>query len=94
MFGVMEVMIIGICIGYALRSQKKIQPVIGRIHHLYIIFLLLFFMGISIGNNKEIIHNLGGLGLQAIIIAVASTTGSVLLAWLLFRTLFNKHNRP
>ncbi|MFQ7040311.1 MAG: LysO family transporter [Barnesiella sp.] len=61
---------------------------------LYIIFLLLFFMGISIGNNKEIIHNLGGLGLQAIIIAVASTTGSVLLAWLLFRTLFNKHNRP
>ncbi|MFR0835293.1 MAG: hypothetical protein ACLSG8_03040 [Barnesiella sp.] len=54
----------------------------------------MFFMGISIGNNKEIIHNLGGLGLQAIIIAVASTTGSVLLAWLLFRTLFNKHNRP
>ena len=93
MFGVMGVMIIGICIGYALRSQKKIQPVIGRIT-LYTIFLLLFFMGISIGNNKEIIHNLGGLGLQAIIIAVASTTGSVLLAWLLFRTLFNKHNRP
>lgn len=92
MFGVMGVMIIGICIGYALRSQKKIQPLIGKIT-LYIIFFLLFFMGISIGNNEEIINNLGGLGIQAIIISVAGTGGSVLFAWLLFRTLFNKHGR-
>lgn len=42
------------------------------------IWLLLFVMGIGVGNNSTIIANLHTLGLWALLIAVGATAGSIL----------------
>ena len=62
---------------------------------MWIIFLLLFAMGLSTGHNPEIMNNLSGLGAKAILIGIISTCGSILAATLLYYYIFkgNKKSR-
>ena len=92
MFIVMAVMVAGIIIGHLLRKKKAIFPIIGKIN-MWIIFLLLFTMGLSTGHNQEIMNNLTGLGAKAIIIGIISTCGSILAATLLYHYLFKDSNK-
>ena len=55
MFGVMLIMLCGILVGYLLRDRKAIPAIVSKAS-LYIIFLLLFIMGVSIGSNPQVIH--------------------------------------
>ena len=87
MFIVMAVMVSGIILGHLLGKKKAIFPIIGKIN-MWIIFLLLFTMGLSTGHNQEIMNNLTGLGAKAIIIGIVSTCGSILAATLLYHYLF------
>ena len=82
MFGVMIVMLSGVLIGYILRNIRAI----------YIIFLLLFVMGLSVGSNPQVIQGLGTLGLLGIAISVVSIAGSVFLSWIVYRHLFKKED--
>lgn len=91
MFNVMGFMIAGIFIGYFLRQHKKLFKMIGKLN-LWIIFLLLFCMGLSIGNNKSIIQSLDRFGTTAIIIGIAATIGSVLLSIPLYKFLFKRQS--
>ena len=50
MFGVMIVMLSGVLIGYILRNIRAIPALVSKIN-IYIIFLLLFVMGLSVGSN-------------------------------------------
>ena len=52
------------------------------------IFRFLFSLGISVGNNREIICNLPALGGQALWLAFAGTLGSVWGAWIVYRNFF------
>ena len=54
------------------------------------IYLLVFMLGISVGTNKEVIENLGKIGYEAVVIAIASITFSVLFSALLFKVLFKQ----
>ena len=88
MFIVMAVMVAAkSVVGHLLRKKKAIFPIIGKIN-MWIIFLLLFTMGLSTGHNQEIMNNLTGLGAKAIIIGIISTCGSILAATLLYHYLF------
>ncbi len=60
MFGVMIVMLSGILIGYILRNIRAIPALVSKIN-IYIIFLLLFVMGLSVGSNPQVIQGLGTL---------------------------------
>lgn len=44
--------------------------------------LLLFFMGAKIGADREIMNNLGIMGLEALVYAAAAIAGSLLVVWL------------
>lgn len=79
MFTVIGIMFGGIAIGYAMRSCDWLQKLGKPIS--YTILLLLFLLGISVGSNKAIVENLGTLGGEAFLIALAGTAGSVLAAW-------------
>lgn len=57
------------------------------------VYLLLFLLGISVGSNREVIGNLGKIGLEAIIIAVFSIAGSVVLSMFLARRLFRRNEK-
>ena len=89
MFGVMIVMLSGVLIGYILRNIRAIPALVSKI---YIIFLLLFVMGLSVGSNPQVIQGLGTLGLLGIAISVVSIAGSVFLSWIVYRHLFKKED--
>ena len=79
MFGVMIVMLSGVLIGYILRNIRAIPALVSKIN-IYIIFLLLFVMGLSVGSNPKVIQGLGRFGLLGIAISVVSIAGSVFLS--------------
>ena len=89
MYIVIGIMFAGIALGYVFRRIAILQKLSRPIN--YTILALLFFLGFSVGGNSEIINNLPLLGGQALIIAFAGTLGSVLAAWLVYRTFFRKN---
>ena len=91
MFGVMIVMLSGVLIGYILRNIRAIPALVSKIN-IYIIFLLLFVMGLSVGSTPQVIQGLGTLGLLGIAISVVSIAGSVFLSWIVYRHLFKKED--
>ena len=81
MFTVLLCMFAGIAVGWLLRNRdcgwaSKTVTVL--------IWALLFLLGVEVGGDKKIISALPSLGLEALVIAVLSTVGSCLLAWVLW----------
>jgi len=54
------------------------------------IFLLLFFLGVSVGMNEEVVSNFQNIGLQAFLLTVLGTLGSVVVTWLFYLLFFRK----
>ena len=81
----------GIAVGYLFRRVEWLQRIGTPIS--YTILLLLFLLGISVGSNEAIISQLSRLGGQALLIAVATTTGSVLAAWGVYQLFFKERRR-
>lgn len=91
MFTVIGIMFGGIAVGYLFRRVEWLQRI--GIPISYTILLLLFLLGISVGSNEAIISQLSRLGGQALLIAVATTTGSVLAAWGVYQLFFKERRR-
>ena len=91
MFTIIGLMFGGIAVGYWFRRVGLLQKISKSIF--YTILLLLFFLGISVGANETIMNNLDTLGVEALSIAVAATTGSVLTAWAVYVFFFKKKER-
>ncbi len=74
-------------IGYALRCWpcKWVGAILG-----YILWLLLFLLGVDVGRNPELIRSLGTLGLQASLAAILTVLGSSIAALLFWRSLQSK----
>ena len=87
MISILLILTSGILIGLLLISKPKLHLIINHLLN-WSIYLLLFFLGISVGTNQEVLSNLSKLGYQAISIAVASITGSVILSKILFKIIF------
>ena len=82
MFIVIAIMFIGIGTGYLLRHQPL--PWIQKFITL-LIWLLLFLLGIEVGQNENVIRSLPTLGLEALIIAIACISGSCIFAQILWK---------
>jgi len=82
MFTVIGIMFIGIGFGYLLRRQSLswINKTI-----IALIWLLLFLLGIEVGQNEQIIRSLPSLGMEAFTIAIVCVLGSCLAAWGLWK---------
>ena len=74
-------------LGYLLRKRdlKKIHQLITLL-----IWLLLFILGIEVGSNEQIIKGLHTIGLEAVILTLGGTLGSVIAAWALWRALYKR----
>ncbi|MBR5686017.1 MAG: LysO family transporter [Muribaculaceae bacterium] len=79
---IVAIMFCGIAVGYLLRNHnlRLIPQAI-----ILLIWLLLFFLGVEVGENPRIIAGLKDLGLEAVWLSVMGIVGSVLLAWALWR---------
>ena len=84
MFIIIGIMLSGMLIGYLLRSKR-----LTWIHKIitFLIWLLLFLLGIDVGDNKAIMNGLHTLGLEALT-TLAAVIGSTLLAWGLWYLLY------
>lgn len=82
MFTVIGIMFIGIGLGYLLRRQSLswINKAITAL-----IWLLLFLLGIEVGQNERIIRSLPTLGVEAFVIAIVCVLGSCVAAWGLWK---------
>lgn len=88
MFTVLGLMFCGIFAGYVLRKVQYLQYLSQGIS--ITIYLLLFFLGISVGANKEVISNLPSLGGNALFISSMAVIGSCLAAKLVYILFFKR----
>ncbi|MBQ4055579.1 MAG: LysO family transporter [Bacteroidaceae bacterium] len=82
MLTVIGIMFAGIALGYLGRRQS--MPWIGKVITA-LIWLLLFLLGIEVGQNEQLIRSLPTLGLEAFGIATICVLGSCLAAWALWK---------
>lgn len=88
MFTVLGLMFCGIFAGYILRKVRYMQHLPKGIS--ITIYLLLFFLGISVGANKEVISNLPSLGGNALFISTMAVAGSCIAAKLVYLLFFKR----
>ena len=55
----------------------------------WLIWLLLFLLGIEVGSNEMIVRSLPTLGVEALLLSSTATLGCCVLAWILWRVLKN-----
>ena len=69
--------IIGIGLGAVLRRRQAMRPWADGLTR-GVVCALMLVLGISVGSNPEVMQNLAGLGLQALVLTVGATAGSIL----------------
>ncbi|MGN1354563.1 MAG: LysO family transporter [Alloprevotella sp.] len=81
MLTVFFIMLLGVGLGYVFGRRLAwvrhgVLPLIG---------LLLFLLGMEVGGDERIMSSWGTIGMDAVVITLAATGGSVVAAWLLWR---------
>ncbi len=71
----------GISIGYLLRHKGL--KAMDRIVTVWIC-ILLFLIGIEVGGNEQLLKHLHLLGYKALVVAIATTMGAILMSALLW----------
>lgn len=89
MLKIVAIMLGGMAVGFMLRRRR--MPWITAVITV-LIWLLLFFLGVDVGENEKIICGLRDLGLEALFLAFAGIAGSVLTAWGLWVIVQKKGN--
>ncbi|WP_052345234.1 LysO family transporter [Alkaliflexus imshenetskii] len=73
---VLGLFLVGIIVGRMLLGKPKIHHICNRLM-MWAVYVLLFFLGISVGSDAAIIDNIPTLGFQALVLALAALTGSL-----------------
>ena len=72
----------GMAVGFFLRKrQLRIMPHAVTV----LIWLLLFFLGVEVGENPQVIEGITTLGLEALWLSLAGMAGTTLFSWALWR---------
>ena len=82
MLTIIIIMFCGITLGRLLRHRKMAW--LGVATNV-LIWVLLFLLGIEVGNDDRIIRSIASLGLEALVIALAGVAGGAVLSLLLWR---------
>jgi len=78
----------GIAVGYLLR-QKKIVRSTNMLLNL-VIMLLLLFLGITVGSNQQVVTRFATIGLEALLLTLGGTMGSLFAARWIYKRLFHQ----
>lgn len=76
MFIAIGLMLLGVLLGRLLRGQRWIGALSRCISPA--IVLLLFFLGVAVGGNEQLMRNLPLLGGKALLLSLAGVAGSLL----------------
>ena len=72
----------GVAVGFLLRKrQLRVVPHLVTV----LIWLLLFFLGVEVGENPKVIEGIFTLGVEALWLSLAGLAGTVAFSWALWR---------
>jgi len=87
MLKVVAIMLSGMAVGFLLRKRRlRVVPHAVTV----LIWLLLFFLGVEVGQNPQVINGISDLGLEALWLALTGIAGTVLFSWLLWKWAISK----
>lgn len=86
MFTVILITLCGVAVGYLLRNLHWLRHV--NITITLTICVMLFVLGISVGENPLIVKHFAHLGGVALAITIAAMLGSAIGGWLVWRYVF------
>ena len=89
MIEILIIMFSGIILGFIFKKRRSLITAADRFAG-WSIYLLLFLLGLSIGNNRMIIDNFGQIGLNSILLTISGITGSLFLSFFVYRFIFKK----
>lgn len=84
MFTVILIMLFGVAVGRLLRGRG--HSAVSRAIT-FLIWLLLFLLGVEVGANPRVVGSLGSLGVEAVALSVFAVLGCALLC----RFVFDRH---
>ncbi len=84
MFTVIIIMFSGMIVGYMSRRRSFLNRFIDKLIMIFI-YLLLFFLGISVGSNEKIMSNLATLGIKALLLSLSGVLGSIVLSYFIYK---------
>lgn len=87
-----EILIImssGIITGYIFRKKRTFITFADKLAG-WSVYLLLFLLGLSVGNNDQVINNFPVIGFNSIIITFSGISGSIILSFILYKLFFKK----
>lgn len=87
MVSVLVVMCLGMVIGFVLRNQTKFIALSNKLIT-YMIFVLLFLLGVGVGSNEKLVNNFHAIGYKAVIISLSSILFSVILSYVVYVKFF------
>ncbi len=90
MLKVVAIMLSGMAIGFLLRKRRlRVVPHAVTV----LIWLLLFFLGVEVGGNPQVIEGITSLGLEALWLSLTGLAGTVLFSWALWRWVSRNRRR-
>ena len=82
MLKIVAIMLSGMAVGFLLRKRRlRVVPHAVTV----LIWLLLFFLGVEVGENPQVINGISSLGLEALWLSLTGIVGTVLFSWVLWR---------
>lgn len=91
MFIVIGLLCLGMVIGYPFRNTRIFKGLDKSIS--YTVYVMLFIFGITIGANKELLEDIGSFGLQALVIALMTITGSAIASYFAYKLFLKRGGR-
>ena len=82
MLKIVAIMLCGMAVGFLLRGQrlKFVNKAVT-----VLIWALLFFLGVEVGQNPQVLSGISNLGLEALWISLMGLAGTILFSWALWR---------
>jgi len=79
----------GILIGFLLRQKSKMREAVER-SITVMIWVLLLFLGISIGANEQVINNIHVIGGKALVLTFGGIAGSIACSYVVYLKYFKR----
>ena len=82
MLTIVAIMLSGMAVGFLLRKRRlRVVPHLVTV----LIWALLFFLGVEVGENPQVINGISSLGLEALWLSLTGIAGTILFSWALWR---------
>ena len=86
---IISFLVFGIMLGFLLRRRESLVQISKKLTD-WTICLFLFFFGLSVGGNKEIIDNFTAVGMVSLILAIGGISGSIFFSYFVYKYLPGK----